>query len=269
MFQNEKATFPAPMASTDDTKLVLRSRRDEVLTRMFALLLTLLSGQGAFATGTQPNPSPATQCANGDLGTPVVHSAGATPLIDAIANGDEAKALDMIAKGADPNDPGSSGCPPVYLACGGHNMLDVVRALIGRGAKLEARGKLGTPLQVACYCGSAEVVDYLISKGADLSARCGRDDYTPLHVAALASGRMPAEKTGGILGEPMERHPGRAAVVELLVLHGADVNATSLGGKTPLDLALEADRGDIAMILSKHGGRTGKALAATRPATEP
>jgi len=72
-----------------------------------------------------------------------------------------------------------------------------------------------TALQLAAAKGNVVMVEYLISKGADVHARTGVG-MTALHAAAAS------------------RQPRTAA---LLIRHGADVNAASFSGLTPLHLA--------------------------------
>jgi ankyrin repeat protein len=51
---------------------------------------------------------------------------------------------------------------------------------------------------------------------------------------------------------------GHKEIGELLIASDADVNALSVNGKTPLDLAND----EIADLLRKHGGKTGAELKA-------
>jgi ankyrin repeat protein len=51
-------------------------------------------------------------------------------------------------------------------------------------------------------------------------------------------------------------------IAELLIAKGADVNAKDDNGATPLDLAVKYQRTEIADLLRKHGGKTGKELKA-------
>jgi ankyrin repeat protein len=55
---------------------------------------------------------------------------------------------------------------------------------------------------------------------------------------------------------------GHKEVVELLIAKGADVNAQSDGGNTPLDWAIKQKQTEIADLLRKHGGKTGEELKA-------
>lgn len=75
-----------------------------------------------------------------------------------------------------------------------------------------------TPLHLAVFFGRVNIVHLLHSKGADLNAVSENDQRVrPLH-SALAN-------------------PNNAAVAQLLIDYGADVNATQAQGYTPLHYA--------------------------------
>jgi ankyrin repeat protein len=92
-------------------------------------------------------------------------------------------------------------------------------------------------LFTAAYYGHKEIVELLISKGADVNAKTDKGGSTPLHTA------------------------DNKEIAELLIAEGADVNAKNDGGKTPLDYAetdnfeppeLKAAKKEIADLLRKH-----------------
>lgn len=91
-----------------------------------------------------------------------------------------------------------------------------------------------------------EVVALLLDHGAKIVAG-GSDQWTPLHAAANL-GRKDYET----------QVPGRLKSAELLLAHGADVNAVDKQGRTPLDLAYEHGDKEMANILIKHGGKAQK-----------
>ena len=80
----------------------------------------------------------------------------------------------------------------------------------------------------------------LLAGGADVNARSGLilaegetdEGWTPLHVACTTD---------------------YIAVVELLLAHGADVNAETNNGYTPLSLARERQFDEIIELLRKSG----------------
>ena len=53
---------------------------------------------------------------------------------------------------------------------------------------------------------------------------------------------------------------GHKEVAELLIAKGADVNAKNAIDETPLDLAIENDKTELADLLRKYGGKTGEDL---------
>ena len=65
------------------------------------------------------------------------------------------------------------------------NRVDIARALIDRGAEVDARNKYGaTPLLRTASGNSLDVSRLLIDRGAEVDAR-SKDGRTPLHDAAL------------------------------------------------------------------------------------
>ena len=51
-------------------------------------------------------------------------------------------------------------------------------------------------------------------------------------------------------------------IVELLIAKGADVNAKTGDGRTPLDYSIVNKQPETANLLRKHGGKTGEELKA-------
>ena len=123
---------------------------------------------------------------------------------------------------------------------------EIIELLITKGADVSAKSDDGwTPLHQAAYEGHKEIAELLIDKGADVNAMSdiGR---TPLYWAADS---------------------GYKEIIELLIAKGADVNAKTNDEKTLLDMANNPNKRNknkkfIADLLRKHGGKTGEELKA-------
>ncbi|RZF38209.1 hypothetical protein LSTR_LSTR005570 [Laodelphax striatellus] len=129
------------------------------------------------------------------------------------------------------------------LACaGGHDEL--VELLLSRGADIEHRDKKGfTPLILAATAGHEKVVEILMNHSADMEAQSERTKDTPLSLACSG---------------------GRYEVVELLLSRGANKEHRNVSDYTPLSLAASGGYGNIIKLLLTHGAeinsRTGSKL---------
>ena len=92
------------------------------------------------------------------------------------------------------------------------------------------------PLNWAAANGQIEIVEFLLSRGAEVNSKDGVG-YIALHYAA---GR-------GSYNE----------VVEVLIANGEDVNTKAVDGSTPLDLAAMAQNKEIMDLIRKHSGKHG------------
>jgi len=111
--------------------------------------------------------------------------------------------------------------------------LDGVKTLIGQGADVNAKkGTMDyTPLHGAARNGHKEVVELLLANGADINAK-ERSSKTPLFLAV---------------------EYGRKEIVELLVGKGADVNAATMGSENALSMARKNGNAEIVDFLTKNG----------------
>ena len=90
--------------------------------------------------------------------------------------------------------------------------------------------------------GDIEVVKQHLAAGADVNANWNRlepNGYTLLHLAV---------------------HWGNGEIVELLIAKNAHVNAKDKDGRTPLDVAIQYKRTEVADLLRNHGGKTDEEL---------
>ncbi|MBU1007963.1 ankyrin repeat domain-containing protein [Candidatus Dependentiae bacterium] len=143
------------------------------------------------------------------------------PLHAAVARGDLNEVGKLIDK-TNVNTKDLLGCTPLHVAVG--LSFKIVDYLLSRGADLEARCLGGkTPLHIAAESGSIKSLERLIEWGSDINAR-DEESRTSLHLAAA----------GG--------HKESAA---LLLDKGANINEKDNNEKTPLQLVLLAQGFDF------------------------
>jgi hypothetical protein len=157
--------------------------------------------------------------------------------------------------------------PQDVNADGGWHVRPLVAALAGEhfqtanllhhnGADLDVRGPYGTnPLHGAAYSGNLEVVRILI-------------EYDPAYINARdEDGQTP------LLWASEGRNSKDGSVVRLLLEHGADVNAQSQDGWSPLHRASSYGALEVVRLLLEHGadveakkddGKTALQLAAEK-----
>jgi RNA polymerase sigma factor (sigma-70 family) len=173
----------------------------------------------------------------------LLFDAGVEPgLHEAAAIGDTNRvraALEQHPEHLDTYSP--EGFSPLALAAHfGH--ADVMRLLIDRGAdvnRVATHHLAVTPLHAALFGRQVDAALLLIERGADVRlARGGsgwkRAGWTPLHYAA------------GM---------GFSTLVHPLLDRGADPSRRDEEGKTPVDVAIDANHGDIADVLRARGSK--------------
>jgi uncharacterized protein len=162
------------------------------------------------------------------LGFPIdaVDAQGCTALLRAAGGGHLAAVELLLARGADARLAASSGATPLSAAVS-MRQTDVVATLIASGVDLEQRLPGGvTVLMLAAALGLPDICARLLTAGADIQA--GDDQgLTALHCAALF----------GFASTDRER---LVALLDTLLLAGADPEATAAGSVTPLLLLLGA-----------------------------
>ena len=166
----------------------------------------------------------------------LVTTAFADPIHDAVEKGNLIGVQTELDKGVDVNAKREDGSTPLHGAAeGGHG--EIVELLITAGADLHATtvSMLGgggwIPLHSAARQGHRGIVELLIEMGTDVNTRDSAGKST-LHDAVL------------------EGHKG---IVELLINKGADLNAKSGYYGTPLHVAGSIGHKEIAELLIANG----------------
>jgi hypothetical protein len=158
-------------------------------------------------------------------------------LHEAVEAGDLSAVDDFLRQGADIGELDSRGAPPLQIAAArGH--LEIAHLLVDHGADVNflIMGG-GTPLSGAARCLKPRIVEFLLSKGAQTDKRGGNGLF-PLH--------CPFQPDVAAVRQQLE-------CIRLLAANGADINARSDFGSTPLMKAAWFGNNDAAVELLRLG----------------
>ncbi|NOT68393.1 MAG: hypothetical protein HOP04_08730 [Methylophilaceae bacterium] len=181
----------------------------------------------------------------------------------------------LIKKGADINThaPNNGMTPLHYAASLGYR--DVAEVLLVKGANIDAKdAQNATPLYFAIMADHSDMVSMLLEKEANNNA-VGIEGVTLLHLAVASrqdeSGKLLGSqkiakllisrganinaktKSGNSPLHLVARYTGEVEVAKLLIDKGAEVNALDNDSHTPLYYATEQGNTDVAEILIQHG----------------
>lgn len=203
---------------------------------------------------------------------------GTSALLLAIENGHFELALDLLERGADPNDQ-RSGYTPLHVmvwvrkadkgedegfpeprVTGPVNSVQVVRRLVAAGARVNERlaggpsggGRIArkgaTPFLLAADTADLGYMKLLLALGADPMLP-NADGATPL-MAAAGLGTRSAGEEAGTEEEAVE-------AVEYLLKLGADINGVTVNGDTAMHGAAFANFPAVVHLLASRGMRFG------------
>ncbi len=173
----------------------------------------------------------------------------------AIKREDPSTVKTLLARGFDANTLSPEGQHGLFLALQ-EESLEVVKILVN-WPKTDVNAlnpKDESPLMLASLKGHLDIVEKLISKGADIN----KTGWTPLHYAASTgqlaiitlllenSAYIDAESPNGTTPLMMAAMYGNQASVKLLLQEGADPQLTNQQGLTAIQFAQRANRSEAA-----------------------
>jgi ankyrin repeat protein len=194
-----------------------------------------------------------------------------TPLVAALRRKYFEVAELLHRHGADVNVLCADKRTPLHVASAGEH-VDIVHWLLDHGAGMNAQCEsLYTPLHCAASCGRLQAAQMLIEHNVNIHIR-GKDGMSPLHAAAIHWIKRNQDDIMEVLldhgANPNARDDNNATPLHysswwinqgtvkgtrLLLKYGAIIDAEDNDGKTPLQLALDHGRDDIATCLKEHG----------------
>ena len=176
---------------------------------------------------------------------------GATPMSLAAEAGNTEIIKMLLDAGADVESANADG-QTALLAVSRTGNVDAAKLLIDRGAKVDAKERFGgqTPLMWASARRHPPLMQYLISKGANVNARSIDRDYQR-HVTA--EGRPKSMDSGGFTPLHYAVRENCRACVDVLLKNGADINLPDPDGVSPLLLSIMNANWDISKQLIDAG----------------
>ena len=199
------------------------------------------------------------------------------PLYDATIRASVDGVKQALAEGADINRQSDNGYTALMWACSWASRpgySDVAKYLIEAGADVNIRANDSTTAVLEAAEGSKEISLMLLDKGADITA-CrddGRGIFTSC-IFGILMGKVDLDFAELLLSKGVDVNEaatsgdvagwagihyassnGTKELIEFLIKNGADVNAKTADGKTPLSLA-GSSNAEITEILKKAGAK--------------
>jgi ankyrin repeat protein len=197
--------------------------------------------------------------------------------VNSAAFGDLDEVRIVLRCGADPNVPDVNGETALFGAQHA-GRADIVAVLLEYGANPDVQRNDGwTVLHGAITGGEYDVAKLLVESGANLEL-AEEKGQTPLYFATDLHGDWPGDFVGlllryganvntsskdGVRPIHWAAMRGCCDLVPLFVSRGADINAKTGWGSTPLDLAISREEFQVAKVLTEHGAKTGETLKRT------
>ncbi|VUC37223.1 unnamed protein product [Clonostachys rosea] len=191
------------------------------------------------------------------------NASGNTPLHEAAGSGNSILVQALLSRGAVPNATNKTGSTSLHLAVqGGHD--DIVQLLVEAGAEPKIMNDEGTmPLHLACQAGrGTAIASILRSPKVDPSLPNAQGD-APMHLAAEVRNIGPIQdlvRNNADINarnrrwlSPLHLRITAGLQIKFLVASGANIEAKTPSGQTPLHLAANCDHIDAAIVLIDSG----------------
>ena len=193
----------------------------------------------------------------------VANRYGVTPMALAAMNGDAAMIRRLLDAGADPNSANPGG-ETALMTAARTGKVDAVTVLLDRGADVNAKDMLHwqTALMWAVLQNHADVVNLLLARGADVNAHTKvtipKGEYVPARAGGASGSGIIRQRAlptadGGMTPLLFSIRDGNAAMAQLLLDRGADIEQASGNRTTPLLIALLNGQVGIAEELLSKG----------------
>lgn len=148
--------------------------------------------------------------------------------------------------------------------------LEIVKILIDNGAYVEGQGNCVTPLSTAIVSNNENVVDFLISKGANVNNNARENDVFnyPIIMAAHLNEPSILEKlikagadvnikdSNNETALIIAAESGHKNIVEILLTYHADINTQTKGCWNAVDRAILENKGEVVEILKAKGAKS-------------
>ncbi|GMH34148.1 hypothetical protein BSKO_01982 [Bryopsis sp. KO-2023] len=200
-----------------------------------------------------------------------------TRFINSIYRGDVAGVRKAVAEGVDLDAPIQAGQAALHVATSNGN-AEMVAVLLDLGADANQRApKESSALHIASMQGDATIVGLLLLNGADVDIQDAKG-FAPLHFSAygdmsedynreelpwvdgafevkkrISGDRLIVPSESAVANFKNRKVPNHIGVLSLLLANGADVDATTKIGESPLHYVSSFDRYQAAIMLIRAG----------------
>jgi ankyrin repeat protein len=181
----------------------------------------------------------------------VINDYGSSPLAEAVNVADAELVGLLLEAGADVNVVNADGQTPLMLAAR-TGAVAVAERLVASGADVNRRESYREQSAVmwAASQGHAEMVRFLVSRGADLAVRAKATDW-PSQISSEP--RVQYRPSGGLTPLLYAARAGCLDCVASMVEAGADVDRPNPDGMTPMMVALDNGYPEVAQYLLDRG----------------